>query len=188
MKKERYFTESSDRTHVLLAQIKSKSGKWIDYEKCYSQAGFTQKDYIMHWTYAMRKAIAIDKLSNPQIRLLNGMRKQVHSNAAQDINKLFCGWGAFTQFYKDKMFYTFAHDVKIASIRFKDSELADILVMDINTEDGWKNFSKALQNISFNNGGFKSFTEVAQTHEDDNLRWYKVKCNSGLQFSFALYS
>ena len=191
--KERYFTESSDRSHVLLVQIKSKSGKWVDYEKCYSQAGFTQKDHIMHWTYAMGKAMAIDKLNNPQIRILNGMRKQVYSNAAQNINNLFGGWGAHAQFYKVPFNDTicprpFAFDTKIASIRFKDSELADILVMDINTEDGWKNFSKVLQDISFNNGGFKSFTTVAETTEDNNLHWYKVKCNSGLQFSFALYA
>ena len=193
MNRERYFTENSDRTHVLLVQIKSKSGKWVDYEKCYSQAGFTQKDYIMHWTYAMGKAVAIDKLNKPQIRILNGMRKQVYSNAAQDINNLFVCWGAYAHFYKFTFNDTirirnFAFDAKIASIRFKNSELADILVMDINTEDGWKNFSKVLQDISFNNDGFKSFTTVTQTSEDNNLHWYKVKCNSGLQFSFALYA
>ena len=192
MNKERYFTESSNRTHVLLVQIKSKSGKWVDYEKCYSQAGFAQKDYIVTWCAAVSKAIFVDRIDEPEIRLLNGMRKQVYSKAACGINTLFGGWGSSDSFnlcpFTDNIIRPFAFDAKIASIRFKDSELADILVMDINTEDGWKNFSKVLQDISFNNDGFKSFTEVAQTPEDNNLHWYKIKCNSGLQFSFALYS
>lgn len=193
MNTERYFTESSDRTHVLQAQLKSKSGKWVDYEKFYSQAGFTQKDYIVTWYTAVAKANFVDRIDEPEIRLLNGMRKQVCSKASCSINMLFGGWGSSNSFNSCpfatfKVCRPFAFDAKIASIRFKNSELADILVMDINTEDGWKNFSKVLQDISFNNSGFKSFTEVAETVEDNNLHWYKIKCNSGLQFSFALYA
>lgn len=193
MNKERYFTESPNRTHTLLAQIKTKTGNWIDFEKFYSQAGFTQKDYIVTWCSAMAKADFVDNIDKPEIRLLNGMRKQVYSKASYSINMLFGGWGSSTSFDScpftcSKVFRPFAFDAKIASIRFKNSELADILVTDIETEEGWKKFAKILQDISFNNDGFKSFAEVAQTSEDNNLHWYKIKCNSGLQFSFALYA
>lgn len=193
MNKERYFTENSNRTHTLLAQIKTKNDNWIDYEKFYSQAGFTQKDYIVTWCAVMAKANFVDKIDNLKIRLLNGMRKQVFSKASFSINMLFGGWGSSNSFNSCpfatfKACRPFAFDAKIASIRFKNSELADILVTDIETEDGWKKFTKVLQDISFNNDGFKTFTEVAQTPEDNNLHWYKIKCNSGLQFSFALYA
>lgn len=191
MNKERYFTESANRTHTLLAQIKTKAGNWIDYEKFYSQAGFTQKDYILTWDAVMTKANFVDKIDEPEIRILNGMRKQVYSKASSCINMLFGGWGSFVVTscpFTDDLHRPFAFDAKIASIRFKNSELADILVTNIETEDGWKKFAKVLQDISFNNNGFKTFTEVAQTSEDNNLHWYKIKCNSGLQFSFALYA
>lgn len=194
MNKERYFTESPNRTHTLLAQIKTKTGNWIDYEKFYSQAGFTQKDYIVTWCSVMAKANFVDNIDEPEIRLLNGMRKQVYNKASYSINMLFGGWGSSSEKFDScpftyfKAFRPFAFDAKIASIRFKNSELADILVTDIETEEGWKKFVKVLQDISFNNDGFKSFTEVAQTPEDNNLHWYKIKCNSGLQFSFALYA
>ncbi len=193
MNKERYFTESSNRTHTLLAQVKTKTGNWIDYEKFYSQAGFTQKDYIVTWCAVMAKANFIDKIDNLEIRILNGMRKQVFSKASYSINMLFGGWGSSNSFNSCpfatyKICRPFAFDAKIASIRFKNSELADILVTDIETEDGWKKFAKVLQDISFNNDGFKTFTEVTQTPEDNNLHWYKIKCFSGLQFSFALYA
>lgn len=192
MNKERYFTESPNRTHTLLAQIKTKTGNWIDYEKFYSQAGFNQKDYIVTWCTAMAKTKFVDGNDESEIRILNGMRKQVYGKASDSINILFGGWGSSSAFYScpftDAIFRPFAFDAKIASIRFKNSELADILVTDIETEDGWKKFAKVLQDISFNNDGFKTFTEVAQTDEDNNLHWYKIKCNSGLQFSFALYA
>jgi hypothetical protein len=121
------------------------------------------------------------------------MRKQVYGEVAFYINELFGGWGSSSKKFDSCPFTNdisrpFAFDAKIASIRFKNSELADILVTDIETEDGWKKFAKVLQDISFNNDGFKSFTEVTQTPEDNNLHWYKIKCNSGLQFSLALYA
>lgn len=193
MNKERYFTESPNRTHTLLAQIKTKTGNWIDYEKFYSPAGFGQKDYIIKWCSVWGRACYIDKIESPHIRLLNGMRKQVYGEAAFYINDLFGGWGSSSKKFDSCPFTNdvsrqFAFDAKIASIRFKNSELADILVTDIETEDGWKKFAKVLQDISFNNDGFKTFTEVAQTPKDNNLHWYKIKCNSGLQFSFALYA
>ena len=192
MNKERYFTESPNRTHTLLAQIKTKTGNWIDYEKFYSQAGFNQKDYIVTWCTAMCKANFVDGIDEPEIRLLNGMRKQVYGKASYGINMLFGGWGSSSPFnscpFTDNIIRPFAFDAKIASIRFKNSELADIFVTDIETEDGWKKFVKVLQDISFNNSGFKSFTEVELTSEDNNLHWYKIKCNSGLQLSFALYA
>lgn len=193
MNKERYFTESPNRTHTLLAQVKTKTGNWIDYEKFYSQAGFNQKDYIVTWCAVIAKANFVDKIDNLEIRILNGMRKQVFSKASYSINMLFGGWGSSNSFNSCpfatyKICRPFAFDAKIASIRFKNSELADILVTDIETEDGWKKFAKVLQDISFNNDGFKSFAEVTQTPEDNNLHWYKIKCNSGLQFSFALYA
>lgn len=191
--KERYFTESPNRTHTLLAQIKTKSGNWIDYEKFYSQAGFGQKDYIVNWYAIMAKANFVDGIDEPEVRLLNGMRKQVYSKASYSINMLFGGWNSSNLFNSCpfatfKIFRPFAFDAKIASIRFKNSELADILITNIETEDGWNKFVKVLQDISFNNDGFKTFTEVAQTPDDNNLHWYKIKCNSGLQFSFALYA
>lgn len=191
MNKERYFTESPNRTHTLLAQIKTKTGNWIDYEKFYSQAGFNQKDYILTWSAIVTKANFVDRIDEPEIRLLNGMRKQVYGKASYGVNMLFGGWGSWTFNscpFTDNIVRPFAFDAKIASIRFKNSELADILITDIETEDGWTKFAKVLQDISFNNDGFKTFTEVAQTPEDNNLHWYKIKCNSGLQFSFALYA
>jgi hypothetical protein len=192
MNKERYFTESPNRTHTLLAQIKTKTGNWIDYEKFYSQAGFNQKDYILTWRAVLIKANFVDRIDEPEIRLLNGMRKQVYGKASYGINMLFGGWGSSSPFnscpFTDNIIRPFAFDAKIASIRFKNSELADIFVTDIETEDGWKKFVKVLQDISFNNSGFKSFTEVELTSEDNNLHWYKIKCNSGLQLSFALYA
>lgn len=191
--KERYFAESLDRTHTLLTQIKTKNNEWVDYEKCYSKAGFSPLDYAWHWLCSCGRANILDKIKNPEIRILNGMRKQVYSNTAQAINKLFGCISTSSDFnscpFVDwKNCRPFAYDAKIASIRFKNSELADILITNIETEDGWNKFAKVLQDISFNNDGFKTFAEVAQTPDDNNLHWYKIKCNSGLQFSFALYA
>lgn len=193
MLKERYFTEISDRTHTLLAQIKTKNNEWIDYEKCYSKAGFSPQDYAWHWISLFGKAAILDKIKNPEIRILNGMRKHVYSNATHAINALFGCIGANSDFnscpFVDwKNCRPFAYDAKIASVRFKNSELADILITDIETEEGWNKFVKVLQDVSFNNGGFKTFNQPALTPDDNNLHWYKVKCNSGLQFSFALYA
>lgn len=198
MYKERYFTESSDRTHTLLIQVKTKSGKWVDYEKCYSQQGFGPKDYITHYYTTKIRLSIIDEnevFERNNVRVLNGMRKEVFSGPAADINILFGGWqcDGSCGYTNHRPFAKycgrpFAYDAKIVSIRFKDSELADILVTDLETEDGWNKFVKILQDLSFNNDGFKSFTPVALTEDDNNLHWYKVKCNSGLQFSFALYA
>lgn len=191
--KERYFAESSDRTHTLLAQIKTKNNEWVDYEKCYSKAGFSPQDYAWHWITIFGKAAIIDKIKNPKIRILNGMRKQVYSDATFSINTLFGCVGTnsdfkYCPFLDKKIFRPFAYDAKIVSIRFKNSELADILITDIETEAGWNKFVKVLQDLSFQNNGFKTFNQAALTSDDNNLHWYRVKCNSGLQFSFALYA
>lgn len=194
MKKTCIFTESAERTHVLVTQIKTKAGKWIDYEKTYSQSGFEAVDYVTRYFNAFA-ALAPHYTSNsmPQVRILNGMRKQVFSSAAHEIAELFGAYGSdpFDRVatpcidYRDEC--NFGADVKIASIRFKDSELADMLIMNINEQDGWDMFVKVLQDISFKNDGFKSAHTVAPSEEDNNLIWFKVKCYSGLQFSVALY-
>lgn len=191
--KERYFAESSDRTHTLLAQIKTKNNEWIDYEKCYSKAGFSPQDYAWHWITIFGKVAIIDKIKNPKIRILNGMRKQVYSDVAFSINTLFGCVGTnsdfkYCPFLNEKIFRPFAYDAKIVSIRFKDSSFKDILITGLETEDGWNKFVKTLQRISSDNDGFKTFNEVELTAEDNKLHWYKVKCNSGLRFSFALYA
>lgn len=191
--KERYFAESSDRTHTLLAQIKTKNNEWIDYEKCYSKAGFSPQDYAWHWITLWGRACILDKTKNPEVRILNGMRKQVYNNATHAINELFGCIGTNSDFkccpFVDRQYRRpFAYDAKIASIRFKNPELADTLITDIETEEGWNKFVKVLQDVSFNNGGFKTFNRATLTPDDNNLHWYKVKCNSGLQFSFALYA
>ena len=49
MKKECIFTESSDRTHVLITEMRTKAGDWLQINKSYSQAGFDQKDYILKY-------------------------------------------------------------------------------------------------------------------------------------------
>ena len=85
MNKERYFAESSDRTHTLLAQIKTKNNEWVDYEKCYSKAGFSPQDYAWHWISLWGRASILGKIKNPEVRILNGMRKQVYSNASDQL-------------------------------------------------------------------------------------------------------
>ncbi len=189
MIKERYFTESSDRTHALLAQVKTKAGKWIDYEKFYAQGGFDQKDYIFHWLMINAK-VNYKKTGNPtEVRILNGMRKQVYASGAHAINMLFGGWAANCSFNSVPCeLEPRAYDYKIASIRFtSNSELPDVLVTDIDTVEGFKKFSRLIQDISMGNDGIKSVHNVAKTVEDNFLDWYKVKFNSGTQISFALY-
>lgn len=195
MLKERYFTESFDRTHTLMIQVKSKNDKWIDYEKCFSQQGFSPKDYITHFYTALIRLHEVDKniSCGTNVRILNGMRKQVFGKSSAAINELFGGWLSDGYCgYIDKhllpSFRPFAYDAKIASFRFNNPELTDILITDIETEDGWKKFCKVLQDISLNNDGINTFNAVELSPDDNNLHWYKVKCNSGLQFSFALYA
>ena len=189
MIKERYFTESSDRTHTLLAQVKTKAGKWIDYEKFYAQGGFEPKDYIFHWLMINAK-VNHGKTENPtEVRILNGMRKQVYIGGTHGINMLFGGWGSNCSFTSVPcVLEPHDYNYKIASIRFTHNpELADVLITDIDTLEGFEKFSRLIQDISMQNGGIKSVHNVAKTAEDNYLDWYKVKFNSGIQISFALY-
>ena len=186
---ERYFTESSDRTHTLLAQVKTKAGKWIDYEKFYAQGGFEPKDYIFHWLMINAK-VNYKKAEDPtDVRILNGMRKQVYASGAHAINTLFGGWASNCSFILVPCeLAPQEYNYKIASIRFTSNpELDDILVTDIDNAEGFEKFSRLIQDISIRNGGIKSVHNVAKTVEDNYLDWYKVKFNSGIQISFALY-
>lgn len=194
MKKTCIFTESAERTHVLVTQIKTKAGKWIDYEKTYSQNGFAPVDYVTRYFNAFTNlAPHYSFEAMPQVRILNGMRKQVFSSAAHEIAELFGAFGTdtadpiSTPCIDSPEECSFETDAKIASIRFKDSELPDMLIMNINEQDGWDMFVKTLQDISFRNDGFKSAHMVEPSEEDNNLVWFKVKCYSGLQFSVAIY-
>lgn len=189
MIKERYFTESSDRTHTLLAQVKTKTGRWVDYEKFYAQSGFDPKDYIFHWLMINMK-VNNGKTENPtEVRILNGMRKQVYASGTHAINTVFGGWASNCSFdLVPCELEPSAYDYKIASIRFTSNpELADILVTDIDTVEGFGKFSRLIQDISMRNDGIKSVHNVVKTVEDNYLDWYKVKFNSGIQISFALY-
>lgn len=189
MIKERYFTESSDRTHTLLAQVKTKTGRWVDYEKFYAQSGFVPKDYIFHWLMINVK-VNCKKTENPtEVRILNAMRKQVYTSATHVINAVFGGWASNSSFTSVPCeLEPRAYDYKIANIRFtSNSELSDVLITDLDTPEGFEKFSRFLQNISLRNDGIKSVHNVAKTVEDNFLDWYKVKFNSGTQISFALY-
>lgn len=195
MKKERYFTESIERTHTLVAQVKTKNDKWIDYEKFYSKPGYCPLDYINTYHHVKYRLRAIDKNPNADVRILNGMRKQVFGKAAQEINAYFGGSGGrgdgtLLCAYLRPLFDALPRDgsrTKIVSIRYKNSDLPDMLITNFNEEVGWDNFLLVLNDISTKNGGFKSFHKVAPTVDDDNLEWFKIKCNSGLEFSVACY-
>ena len=198
MKKTCIFTESAERTHVLVTQIKTKAGKWIDYEKTYSQSGFEPIDYVTRYFNAFNNLAPHYNFKNmPQVRILNGMRKQVFSSAAYDIASLFGAYGTdpmnraatpCIDFVGENTFeYSFGSDIKIASIRFKDSDLPDTLVMNVNEQEGWDIFVKVLQDASFKNNGFKSAHLVEASEEDNNLVWFKIKCYSGLELSVAVY-
>ena len=189
MIKERYFTESSDRTHTLLAQVKTKAGKWIDYEKFYAQGGFDQKDYIFHWLMINAKVNFGKSENHTDVRILNAMRKQVYANGSHGINMIFGGWGS-NGFMDEANCSAVPHlfNFKIVSIRFTHNpELADVLITDLDTTEGFEKFARFLQDISMRNDGIKSVHNVAKTVEDNFLNWYKVKFNSGIQISFALY-
>lgn len=189
MNEKRIFTESPDRTHVLITEIKTKAGKWMQVNKSYSQSGFGEKDYILEYSFqAMRQKENGINLENTDIRVLNAMRKQVFSSAAYKIGHIFGTWGAGDNFSKvpyleNPILYSY----KIASIRYKDSELNDEFITNINEENGWKSFTKILQDISFKNNGFKSVQIMEQVPEDDYLNWFKIKCYSDLEFTVALY-
>lgn len=177
MKKERIFTESFDRTHVLVTQIKTKSGKWIDFEKSYSEGGYGPESFIARYRVASRLIEASKNYGfNPEIRILNGMRKQVFSNATDIINDLINISDVLD-----------INPCKIASVRIKDFEETDDLFMDIHEDIGWNIFVKHLREISDKNDGFKSVHCVEPTADDGYLQWFKVKCYNGLQFSVALY-
>lgn len=177
MNKERYFTESSDRTHVLVTQIKTKSGKWVDFEKSYSEGGYNPESFVKRYRLAWHFIDASKNYGfNPEVRILNGMRKQVFSNATDIINNFIS--------ISDT---SITNPCKIASVRIKDTEDIDELFMDIHENIGWNVFTKYLQNISDKNNGFKSVHPVTPTAEDGYLLWFKVKCYNGLQFSIALY-
>lgn len=194
MKKTCIFTESADRTHVLVTQIKTKAGKWIDYEKTYSQSGFEPVDYVTRYFNAFNSLAphyAPDTI--PSVRILNGMRKQVFSSAAHEIADIFGAFGTdlvnplATPCIDSPDECPFGTDIKIASIRFKDSDLPDTLVMNVNEQEGWDIFVKVLQDVSFKNNGFKSAHLVEASEEDNNLVWFKIKCYSGLELSVAVY-
>lgn len=177
MKKEYIFTESSDRTHVLVTQIKTKSGKWVDFEKSYSEGGYGPESFITRYRLAWHLIDASKNYGfNPEVRILNGMRKQVFSNATDIINNFISNLDT-----------TITNPCKIASVRIKDTEDTDELFMDIHENTGWNILTKYLQNISDKNNGFKSVHPVTPTAEDGYLLWFKVKCYNGLQFSIALY-
>lgn len=194
MKKECIFTESSDRTHVLITEMRTKAGDWLQINKSYSQAGFDQKDYILEYSMqGFRQITKGVKLENIDIRILNGMRKQVYSSAAYKIGEIFgswtylgTGWGSTPCI--DTPLQTSSYTSKIASIRYQDSIEPDTIIMNINEQEGWNELVKTLQNISFKNGGFKTTSKKKQTIEDDYLFWFKVECYSGLVFSVALYN
>jgi hypothetical protein len=194
MKKECIFTESSDRTHVLVTEMKTKAGNWLQINKSYSQAGYDQKDYILEYAIqSFRQITKGIKLENSNIRILNGMRKQVYSSAAYEIGEIFGSWtlsgnGGPTTPCIDTPLYTSSYTSKIASIRYKDSSEPDTIIMNINEQEGWDKLVKILQDISFKNGGFKTTSKKKQTDEDDYLFWFKVECYSGLVFSVALYN
>lgn len=194
MKKECIFTESSDRTHVLITEMRTKAGDWLQINKSYSQAGFDQKDYILEYgMQGFRQTIKGVKLENTDIRILNGMRKQVYSSAAHEIGKIFGSWtflgdGEASTPCIDTPLHASSYTSKIASIRYQDSIEPDTIIMNINEQEGWNELVKILQNISFKNGGFKTTSKKKQTIEDDYLFWFKVECYSGLVFSVALYN
>lgn len=184
------FVENFNRSHVILVQIKTKNGKWVDYEKCYSKQGFGPKDYIQHFYNAKSRLAFVDNNSAADIRILNGMRKQVFGRASEEINGLF---GNVKVCHDQKGYLHFPYRAKIVSIRFKesaslpDSKQEQILITSFHEEKGWNEFCKVLTKISADHKGFKSMTDVALSPDDNFLHWYKVTCNSGLEFSFALY-
>lgn len=168
------FTEIGDRTKVLYAQYKSNNGKWIELEKFYTNMGFEPKEVPMHYFWVkMRNSISEDT----EVRILNGMRKQVYGKAAEALED-----------YLINLEINCDTVSKVARFRVQNSDIPDVIIPDIDYKEGYDNFVKHLQNLSVKGNGFKSFHPVAKTEDDGYLNWFKIKCNNGLVFSVALYN
>lgn len=160
-----HWAESNERTHVLHIEVLSKSGKWIERNKIYSQDGFGPEDLEKYHDAYLAIYSPFD------VRILNALHKQVYSSCSRALDFLF------------RYHIQFA---KLVSIKAPDEKFYIENLIDIS--NSLNNFKCRIMEESNEHGGMRSISNLIASPEDNYLKWFKIHFNDGYRLHVALYS